>query len=123
MPTFFRSGMIYDKQILQILTDVGRQGISVRSLAKHVYNLNCSLFGSPDFEDVYSYVRNFLFRNSKSQQSLVEHTGRWGYYRLNTKGNPYAQQLMIEFESAAREEHQEAEEPPVAEDLSLNLFD
>lgn len=114
--------MIYDKQILQILTDVGHQGIGVRSLAMHVYNLNCSLFGSPDFEDVYSYVRNYLSRNSKSRRSIVEHTGRWGYYRLNTKGNDYARQLMIEFESATQEKQQAAEEPPVAEDLSLDLF-
>jgi hypothetical protein len=115
--------MIYDKQILQILTDVGQQGISVRSLAMHVYNLNCSLFGSPDFADVYSYVRNYLSRNSKSRQSIVEHTGRWGYYRLNTQGNSYARQLLIEFGAAAQEEEQQtAEERPVAEDLSLDLF-
>ena len=62
----------------------------------------------------------YLFRNSKSQQSLIENTGRRGYYRLNTSGSADARQLMLQF--ADKQEEKEEEKPPV-QDLSLSLFD
>ena len=111
--------MTYDKQILQILTSVGERGISVQSLAKHLFNENVSFFSSPDYEEIRSYVQQYLLKNSKSQSSLVESMGRRGYYRLNTQNNADARQLMIEFRDATRPE--EKEEKP-AEDLSLDLF-
>ena len=42
-----------------------------------------------------------------------------GYYRLNTKNNPDAQQLMLDFKEHSSEE--EKEEKP-QQDLSLDLF-
>ncbi|MCR4583588.1 MAG: hypothetical protein K5764_08575 [Prevotella sp.] len=113
--------MSYDQQILTILTDVGERGISVQLLAKHVYNLNISLFSQPSLEEVRSYVQQYLLRNSKSPQSLIEHTGRRGYYRLNTQGNADARQLMFRFRNPADDEEKEKESPQ--QDLSLNLFD
>ena len=89
--------MIYDRQILKILSDVGEQGISVQLLAKHVYNQNVSLFFTPDIDEIRSYVQQYLLKNSKSPSSLIESMGRRGYYRLNTQNNPDARQLMIEF--------------------------
>ena len=111
--------MTYDRQILQILTEVGERGISVQLLAKHLYNLNCTLFSSPDLEEIRSYVQQYLLKNSKSAQSLIESTGRRGYYRLNTENNANARQLMLAFREPMTEEK---EEKPVV-DLSLNLFD
>lgn len=111
--------MTYDRQILQILTEVGERGISVQLLAKHLYNLNCTLFSSPDLEEIRSYVQQYLLKNSKSAQSLIESTGRRGYYRLNTENNANARQLMLAFREPMTEEK---EEKPVI-DLSLNLFD
>ena len=95
--------MIYDKQLLRILTTVGERGISVRSLAKHIYNLNSSLFSRPDYEEVHSYVQQFLLRNSKSDKSLIERTGQRGYYRLNIKNNTDARQLVLQFRSESEE--------------------
>ena len=111
--------MTYDRQILQILTDVGERGIGVQQLAKHVYNLNCTLFSQPDFQEVHSYVQQYLLKNSKSSASLVESMERRGYYRLNTQNNADARQLMIEFRQETNTE--EKEEKPV-KDLSLDLF-
>ena len=111
--------MTYDRQILQILTEVGERGISVQLLAKHLYNLNCTLFSTPDLEEIRSFVQQYLLKNSKSVQSLIESTGRRGYYRLNTENNANARQLMLDFREPATEEK---EEKPVV-DLSLNLFD
>ena len=111
--------MTYDRQILQILTEVGERGISVQLLAKHLYNLNCTLFSSPDLEEIRSYVQQYLLKNSKSAQSLIESTGRRGYYRLNTENNANARQLILAFREPMTEEK---EEKPVV-DFSLNLFD
>ena len=111
--------MTYDKQILQILTEVGEKGINVQVMAKHIYNLNSSLFFTPDYEEIRTYVQQYLLKNSKSSLSLVETTGKRGFYRLNTQNNADARQLMIEF----RESHQleDKEEKPDI-DLSLDLF-
>ena len=111
--------MTYDRQILQILTEVGEKGINVQLLAKHIYNMNSTLFSSPDLEEIRSYVQQYLLKNSKSAQSLIESTGRRGYYRLNTQNNADARQLLLEFREPVTEEKEER--PSV--DLSLNLFD
>ncbi|MBR7031394.1 MAG: hypothetical protein IKI06_09205 [Prevotella sp.] len=111
--------MTYDRQILQILTEVGERGINVQLLAKHLYNMNSTLFSSPDIEEVRSYVQQYLLRNSKSAQSLIESTGRRGYYRLNTQNNADARQLLLAF----REPEAEEKEERPAVDLSLSLFD
>ena len=111
--------MTYDRQILQILTEVGEKGINVQLLAKHLYNMNSTLFSSPDIEEIRSYVQQYLLKNSKSAQSLIESTGRRGYYRLNTQNNADARQLLLEFREPVTEEKEER--PTV--DLSLSLFD
>lgn len=115
--------MTYDKQILQILTAVGEQGIGVQQLAKHVYNLSCTLFSQPDLQEVHRYVQQYLLRQSKSAQSLIERTERRGYYRLNTLNNADARSLMLQFRERQADEPagQEPEKPKV--DLSLSLFD
>lgn len=112
--------MTYDRQILQILTDVGDKGISVQLLAKHVYNLNSTLFFTPDLAEIRTYVQQYLLRNSKSPYSLIESTGKRGIYRLNTTNNADARQLILEFRESLQTEIKE-EKP--AEDLSLSLFD
>lgn len=112
---------MYEQQVLRILSEVGERGISVALLAKHVYNLNCTLFAQPDLQEVHQSVQQYLLRNSKSPQSLIESTGRRGYYRLNTSGSADARQLMFDFR-----EEQPAPEPEPAQpqqDLSLSLFD
>ncbi len=110
--------MTYDQQILKILTEAGERGISVQTLAKHVYNMNCTFFFQPDYEEIRSYVQQYLLRNSKSAQSLIESTGRRGYYRLNTTGSADALQMLLQF----REEQEEKEEEKPQKDLSLDLF-
>ena len=89
--------MTYDRQILEILTDVGERGISVQLLSKHVFNKNASLFFSPNLEEIRAYVQQYLLKNSKSDLSLIESTGQRGCYRLNTQHNADARQLMISF--------------------------
>lgn len=112
---------MYEQQILRILSEVGERGISVAILAKHVYNLNCTLFAQPDLQEVRQSVQQYLLRNSKSPQSLIESTGRRGYYRLNTRGSADARQLMFDFREEQPAPEPEPEQPQ--QDLSLCLFD
>ena len=93
--------------------------MSVQAIAKHVYNMNCTFFVQPDFDEIRTYVQQYLLRNSKSQQSLIESTGRRGYYRLNTEGSDDARQLLLQFRDE-KEEEREEEKPQ--QDLSLDLF-
>ena len=110
----------YDQQILKILTEAGERGISVQNISRHVYNLNCTFFHQPDYEEVRSYVQQYLLKNSKSQQSLIESTGQRGYYRLNTTGSKDAQQLMLLFRDDIVNDDVQ---PSTQQDLSLDLFD
>ena len=112
--------MTYDKQIIQILLEVGEKGISVQQLSKHVYNMNVSLFFTPDYEEIRSYAQQYLLKNSKSSLSLIEATGKRGCYRLNAQNNADARQLVIKFKEDNLPD--EKEEKPVV-DLSLSLFD
>lgn len=112
--------MNYEKQIIGILLAVGERGISISSLTKHVYNQNCTFFFQPDLQEVRQNVKKYLLRNSKSPKSLVEKTGRRGYYRLNARNSAYARQLLLDFS-----EKEEVPEKPVEtpkQDFSLNLF-
>jgi hypothetical protein len=110
--------MSYDKQILHILTEVGERGINVQNISRHVYNMNCTFFFQPNYEDIHEYVQQFLLRNSKSSQSLIERTDRRGYYRLNTIGSSDAQQMMLQFKETQEEESEPTRQP----DFSLDLF-
>lgn len=114
--------MGYDQQILKVLTEAGERGIGVQAIAKHVYNMNCTFFVQPDYEEIRSFVQQYLLKNSKSQHSLIERTDRRGYYRLNTKGSADARQLLLRF-TEVQEERQEKEEKVQQQDLSLDLFD
>lgn len=111
--------MTYDQQILKVLTEAGEGGVSVQAIAKHVYNMNSTFFFQPDFEEIRTYVQQYLLRNSKSAQSIIESTGRRGYYRLNTEGSADARQMMLQFRDE-RVEEKEEEKPQ--QDLSLDLF-
>ena len=112
--------MTYDRQILRILTDVGDRGISVQLLAKHVYNQNSTLFFSPDLSEIRAYVQQYLLKNSKSSSSLIESMEQRGYYRLNTRQNADARQLMLDFREQLSSEEEKEEKPQ--QDLSLDLF-
>lgn len=112
----------YGKQVLRILLEIGDGAVSVQSLAKHVYNMNCTLFTQPDLQEIHNYVQQFLLRNSKSPQSFIERTGRRGYYRLKPNKTAVVQRLVLELPEQEDDVEQQKEEKP-QQDLSLCLFD
>lgn len=88
----------YDRYIFLVLMKMDSKGISLRNLVRSVYNLSRTFFFSPEYDDVYRYVQQYVRKNSKSPSSIIERMEVRGYYRLN-KASKEAKQLMLEFES------------------------
>lgn len=107
----------YDQKILKVLAEAGTDGLSIQKIVYHVYNSSNTFFETVSLEDVHRYVRQFLQRNSKNKDSMVESTGVRGVYRINEKSSD-SQQLMLMFS----DEVQEAEEKKPVVDQSLSLF-
>ena len=110
---------MYDQQILRILLEVGVRGISVKKLAKHVYNHYCTFFFQPDFVEIYRYTQQYIQRNSRSSQGIIEHAEKWGHYRINDRSSA-GMQMMLKFTDNANNDEDEEKKPSV--DLSLSLF-
>ena len=109
--------MNYDKEIWRVLTEAGMKGISVQKIARHVFNASNTFFETISFEEVHAYVQQYLLKNSKNPDSIIESAGARGTYRMNPSSKE-SQQLMLLF----RDEKQD--EPEVRqEDQSLSLFD
>lgn len=107
----------YEQKILKVLAEAGTDGLSIQKIVYHVYNSSNTFFETVSLEDVHRYVRQFLQRNSKNKDSMVESTGVRGVYRINEKSSD-SQQLMLMFS----DEVQEAEEKKPVVDQSLSLF-
>lgn len=103
---------VYDSQIVGILAKMGDKGMSVQMLAKHLYNMNCSLFEDRDIDAMRRYVQQFVLRNSRSPLSLLERMERRGFYRLNPRRAFVPRQLVFELNGG-----QAADEEPVEEDV------
>lgn len=112
----------YDQQILKVLTEAGDKGLSMKAISMHVFNMNNTFFVSPDFQEIRTYVKQYLLRNAKSRQSLIERTGQRGCYRLNTQGVAYVRQFPLQFREKTEGDEDEEEVKP-QQDLSLSLFD
>lgn len=110
--------MNYGNEILFILSEAGERGLSVKKIARHVFNNRNSLFDEIAYDDVRRQVACYLSRNSRTAGSIVERTDVRGVYRLNPAH--VSRQLQFDFKdegfndggAAARED----------EDKSLPLF-
>lgn len=109
--------MNYDHEILFVLTEAGEKGLSVKKIARHVFNNRNGLFDVVPFEDVYNHVAGYLKRNSKSNDSIIERTGVRGVYRLNQSNT--SRQLCFDFKS---EDMEMTDKDKTTEDNSLSLF-
>ena len=106
----------YDKEILRVLTEAGEKGLSVSKISRHVYNSYNSFFTVVTYDDVHRYVSQYLLRNSKNPESIIEKNER-GIYHLNFKSQ-VTLQLMLQFTDNVIESEQESKN----EDCSLSLF-
>ena len=112
--------MNYDKEIIKVLCEAGSEGLSVQKVARHVFNACNSLFCILDFEEVHVYVTQYLLRNSKNRNSIIERTERRGMYRLNYNSQD-TMQLMLQFADHAIDDDENTSRGQ--EDNSLLLFD
>ena len=110
--------MNIEKEIFHVLTEVGDTGLSIRKISIHVYNSCNSFFDDVPYEDIYNYVKQFLVRNSRNPDSVIEKTDIRGVYRLNTTLQEN-RQLMFRFGDDNNEEEDNSKN---MEDTSLSLF-
>lgn len=92
--------------------------MSVRKIARHVFNRCNGFFDGVSYDEVHHYVASYLARNSRQRNPVVERTEARGVYRLcMSHDNP--RQLMFDF----RDDGDKAEKERVdTEDKSLTLF-
>jgi len=107
----------YDDTILKVLTEAGKEGLSVQKIAHHVFNASNTFFETVSLEEVHRYVQQYLLRNSRHSDSIIESTGTRGIYRINEKFSA-SQQLMLMFS----DEEPQTEDPKPVIDQSLSLF-
>ena len=119
-PSFFSFVMQkYNSEILRILVEAGDEGLSVKKIARHVHNGCNTLFSTVSFDEVYTYVAQYLIRNSKNADSMITRIDVRGNYRINPR-NEDSQQLMLQFQDEC-DEKENIQEPSV--DQSLPLFE
>ena len=53
------------------MVKIGDKGISLRNLVRSVYNLSSTFFFTPDYDDVYRHVQQFVLKNSKTPSSAI----------------------------------------------------
>lgn len=108
--------MNYEQQILRILMEAGPQGLSVKKIARHVFNENNGFFCEVDYDTVHQLVRQYLQRQCAQRNGMVRRVSH-GVYQLNTKTEE-ATQLLLQFKEADEDDSA----TPQAEDQSLSLF-
>lgn len=108
-----------DKDIFKILSEAKDEGISAMNIACHVYNSYNSFFDDVDFDVIYHYVSNFLKKNSKNPDSIIEKSNLESKYYLNFNSRE-TQQLMFEFENDLEDNENQQNH---SQDFSLSLFD
>ena len=108
--------MQYERLILKILFEAGKDGLSVQKITNHVFNEVNTMFSAMEYSEIHVFVQKYLQRLGKNPQSPIEKTSR-GIYRLKLN-NTQSQQLFFDFSASSTDLSVEKE----TEDKSLNLF-
>lgn len=80
-----------------VLTKVGEGGLPLALLVKNIFNLNCTLFERPNWNQLYLSIHQYMRRNSSSSCSLYEKIG-WGRYRMRPGVKAAPSQLQFNFD-------------------------
>lgn len=108
--------MNYDHQILRILIEASPQGLSVKKIARHVFNQANGFFCTVDYDSVHAYVRQYLQRQATRGNGLVRRQSH-GIYQFNEQTQE-GRQLMLEF----KEDEEPTMQKQQPKDQSLSLF-
>lgn len=112
--------MNYETDILKILNEAGSEGLSVKKLSQHIFNLHNNLFEKVNYNNVYSAVFTYVQKNSKFKNSILQKSKTRGVYRINNEATVNTQ-LKFDFQQCDDSTNEKNSCP--IEDLSLNLFD
>lgn len=116
--------MKYEREILTVLHEAGNKGLSVRKIARHVYNSSNELFSELTLQEVTHHVKAFLHKKSRQPNDMLERTEARGVYRLSRRYKE-TRQLMFDFSEDDTEsivEEENTGEVKTSEDTSLSLF-
>ena len=86
-----------EADILQVLAEAGTEGLSVRKVARHVYNARHTMFDDLDYGSLHASVSRYLRYHADSKKSIIIHSAKRGHYTLDPK-KPLVTQLKINFE-------------------------
>lgn len=111
--------MNYNQDIYKVLVLAGDGGLKLEKIARHVFNACNSFFNPLNYKDVHLYVSQFLSRQAKNPDSIIQKGDGHGVYRIDFNKSE-AQKMMLQF--APHEENTE-EVKTTNKDLSLSLFD
>lgn len=111
--------MDLEKEIFEILSKVGTNGLSVHKISIHVHNACNSLFETVDYDEVHKQVAKYLLLDSKKKNALVERVGKRGKYKLK-KNSEKVRMMMQQY--CCRKEQSADDKQHEAKDLSLDLF-
>ncbi len=116
--------MEYEKEIIYVLNEAGRKGLSIKKIARHIYNNNNSLFDELSFEDVHKAVAGFLQRNCKKRNSIVERTQKNGTYRIRVSVRPAQLKFYFDDDDTQDEDGMDRvkDDKKSGQDTSLSLF-
>ncbi|MCD8296219.1 MAG: hypothetical protein LUC88_01445 [Prevotella sp.] len=116
--------MGYEKEIINVLSEAGRKGLSIKKIARHIYNNKNSLFDELSFEDVHKSVAGFLQRNCKKRNSIVERTQKNGTYRIRVSVRPAQLKLYFDDDDTLDEDVTDRvkDDKKSEQDTSLSLF-
>ncbi len=118
--------MEYEKEIIRVLIEAGRKGLSIKKIARHIYNSKNSLFEELSFEDVHKSVAAYLQRNCKKRNSMVQRTQKNGTYRIRVSVKPTQLELFFKEEGDDTQDVNEMKDEKGGnkpeQDISLSLF-
>lgn len=102
-----------DEIIFRLLIEAGEKGLSVNKITRHVFNATNTFFNEIDFENLHSRIQAYLYRNSKTSESLFMKAGKRGVYCLNKKSKEtqikllrFSEDADMQLESLSSQEEQ-----------------
>ncbi len=115
--------MKYEKEILFVLNEAGKKGLSIKKITRHIFNNHNGLFEELSFEDVHKTVGGFLRRNSKKRGSVVERTEKNGVYRIKASIKSSQLELIFKDDNDSQDKKEVKIDKDKSElDTSLSLF-
>ena len=64
--------MSYEQEIKELLFEAGKEGLSAKKIARHIFNKHNGLFETTPYDEVYKAVQYCIAKNNKSAKPFIE---------------------------------------------------